>query len=140
MFDVNGWEFVILGFLALLVLGPEKLPRYAADAARLVRSVRRMAHNARSEVRDSLGPEFADLNLRDIDPKRLARKHLFDGEEPDFGLKDVREVMDDVKGVNARGVNDRGVNGATAMKPRQPDGADVAPPAPASTPYDPDAT
>ena len=35
-----------------------------------------MARSARDELRDELGPEFADLELRDLDPRTIVRKHI----------------------------------------------------------------
>ena len=78
MFDIGPGEFIGLAIVALIVLGPEKLPRYAADAARMLRQVRRMATEARAEVTRELGPEMKDLSLTDLNPRSLVRKHLLD--------------------------------------------------------------
>jgi sec-independent protein translocase protein TatB len=83
VFDIGTGEIIALAVLALLVLGPEKLPRYAADAARFVRQVRNMAGDARSEVTRELGPELEGLNLRELNPRSLMRKHLLDGDDDD---------------------------------------------------------
>ncbi len=85
MFGITTPEFLALAVLALLVLGPDKLPRFAADAGRFVRTLRRMAFEARSDVWDALGPEFRDISLSDLEPRRLVRRHVFDGDE-DYGL------------------------------------------------------
>jgi sec-independent protein translocase protein TatB len=76
--DIGPGEFVALAVIAIIVLGPEKLPRYAADAARLLRNQRRMARDARDEVSRELGPEFSDLSVSDLDPRTMVRKHLLD--------------------------------------------------------------
>ena len=78
MFDIGPGEFIGLAVVALVVLGPDKLPRYAADAARMLRQVRRMANDARAEVTRELGPELQDLSLTDLNPRNLVRKHLLD--------------------------------------------------------------
>jgi len=78
VFDIGPGEFIGLAIVALIVLGPEKLPRYAADAARMLRQVRRMASEARAEVSRELGPEMKDLSLTDLNPRSLVRKHLLD--------------------------------------------------------------
>ena len=82
MFDIGTGEFIGLAVLALLVLGPEKLPRYAADAARMLRQLRRMANDARTEVTRELGPELDGLDLSDLNPRGLLRKHLLDPARP----------------------------------------------------------
>jgi sec-independent protein translocase protein TatB len=73
VFDVGAGEIVGLAVVALVVVGPDKLPRYAADAARMLRRVRRMASEARDEVTRELGPELKDLDLADLDPRQLVR-------------------------------------------------------------------
>ena len=78
MFDIGGGEFIALGVLALIVLGPEKLPGYAAEAARTLQRLREMASSARADVRRELGPEFEDLSLKDLDPRAMVKKHLLD--------------------------------------------------------------
>ena len=76
MFDIGPGEFIGIAIVALIVLGPEKLPRYAADAARMLRQVRRMASEARDEVTKELGPELSSLG--DLNPRGLVRKHLLE--------------------------------------------------------------
>ena len=75
-FDIGLGELIGLAVVALIVLGPEKLPKYAADAARMLRTVRRMANDARTEVAKELGPELTGLG--DLNPRSLVRKHLLD--------------------------------------------------------------
>jgi sec-independent protein translocase protein TatB len=88
VFDIGPLEFIALAVIALLVLGPEKLPRYAADAARMLRQLRRMANDARAEVGRELGPEFQDISMADLNPRTLVRKHLL---EP-MDLDDLDDV------------------------------------------------
>ena len=83
MFDIGTGELLALAVLALLVLGPEKLPQYAAEAARFIRQLRKMANEARTEVTRELGPELEGLDLRDLNPRSLVRKHLLDDLDDD---------------------------------------------------------
>jgi sec-independent protein translocase protein TatB len=85
MFDIGLGEFLVLAVLALLVLGPEKLPKFAADTARVLRQVRRMANNAREDVQRELGPDLQGISLEDLNPRTALRKHVLDGvdDEPD---------------------------------------------------------
>lgn len=50
MFNINGWEIVIVAMIALLVLGPERLPEFFARAGQLLRQLRRAADEATSEI------------------------------------------------------------------------------------------
>jgi sec-independent protein translocase protein TatB len=85
---IGGQEFFALAVIALLVLGPEKLPRYAADAARWLRQARALIARARAEVADQLGPEFADVSLKDLNPRTFVTRQLFDGDPDPLGLRD----------------------------------------------------
>ena len=85
MAGINGAEFLVLAVIVLLVVGPERLPEYAAQLGRLVRELRRMAMGARDQVRAELGPEFDDvdwtkLDPRQYDPRRIIREALIDDE------------------------------------------------------------
>lgn len=76
MFGIGFGELTVIAFVAVLVFGPEKLPDLAKQAAQLVRQLRRMANTARDELREELGPEYATLELRDLDPRVIVRKHI----------------------------------------------------------------
>lgn len=76
MFGVGLPEFAVIAVVAIFVFGPDKLPDLARQAGRMVRQVRRLANNARDELRAELGPEYADLELRDLDPRQIVRRHI----------------------------------------------------------------
>lgn len=78
MFNNLGWgEIAFLVVLALFVFGPERLPKVAADAGRMLRQVRAMAQNATADIKAELGPEMADVDLTTLTPRRFVEKHLF---------------------------------------------------------------
>ena len=74
--DLNFTKLLLLGVVALLVFGPERLPGLAAQAGRALRELRRMAEGAKSELQDNLGPEFSNFDIADLNPKQFVRKHL----------------------------------------------------------------
>ena len=76
-------ELAVIAFVAVLVFGPDKLPEFAKQAAQLIKQVRRMANTARDELRAELGPEYADLELRDLDPRTIVKKHIAEVLEED---------------------------------------------------------
>jgi sec-independent protein translocase protein TatB len=83
MFGNLGWgELLVLAVLGLLLFGPDRLPKAAADAARLLRQLRGMARNATADLRAELGPEMADLDLASLHPRRILSSALFDDGEP----------------------------------------------------------
>ena len=76
--DLSFTKLLLLGVVALVVFGPDRLPGIAAQAGRALRELRRMAEGARSELQENLGPEFSQFDLADLNPKRFVRKHLMD--------------------------------------------------------------
>ncbi|AMB59001.1 sec-independent translocase [Microterricola viridarii] len=83
MFGLTMEKVLIIGIIAVFLLGPEKLPHYAAQLGRLVRQLRDMANGAKDRMRDEMGPEFDDvdwkkLDPRQYDPRRIIREALAD--------------------------------------------------------------
>ncbi|SDQ71587.1 twin-arginine translocase TatA/TatE family subunit [Quadrisphaera sp. DSM 44207] len=76
MFGVNLGELSIIALVALLVIGPERLPQYAAQLGRVVREGRRMALGVREQVRDELGPEFDEVDWRKLDPRQYDPRRI----------------------------------------------------------------
>jgi sec-independent protein translocase protein TatB len=76
MFGIGLGELVVIAFVAVVVFGPDKLPELARQAGAIVRQLRSFATNARDELRAELGPEYADLELTDLDPRAIVRKHI----------------------------------------------------------------
>ncbi|UFN44105.1 sec-independent translocase [Nocardioides okcheonensis] len=76
MFDIGFMELAVIALVAVVVLGPDRLPDLARQAAQLLHRARGLAHNARDELRSELGPEYSDLQLRDLDPRTIVRKHI----------------------------------------------------------------
>ncbi|CAB4636351.1 unannotated protein [freshwater metagenome] len=78
MFGISGEKLLILGLIAIFVLGPDKLPHYAQQLARLVKSLRRMAEGAKGQLQNELGEEvnWKQLDPRQYDPRRIIREAL----------------------------------------------------------------
>ena len=76
-------KLIIIAVIAVFLIGPDRLPGYAAQLARLVRSVRAMADGAKDRMREEMGPEFDEvdwkkLDPRQYDPRRIIREALLD--------------------------------------------------------------
>jgi len=78
VFGVGLPELTVIAFVAVLVFGPDKLPELARQAGRMARQLRGFANSARDELRSELGPEYADLQLRDLDPRVAVRKQIME--------------------------------------------------------------
>jgi Sec-independent protein translocase protein TatA len=79
-FDLSPIELIVLLGMSVVLFGPDKLPAAAASAARLLRQFRAFTESSKAQVREQLGPEFADLG-----------EHL--GEE----AGDIRGTFDQVR-------------------------------------------
>jgi sec-independent protein translocase protein TatB len=77
VFDLSIPKLLVLAVIALVVFGPNELPKIAAQAGRALRDLRRIAEGAKNDLWEGLGPEFAGFDIEDLNPKRLAYKHLF---------------------------------------------------------------
>lgn len=85
MFGINGAEFLILLVIAVVVVGPERLPRYAEQLGHGVRRLRHFLGDAKERVQTELGDDAADLDWealdpRRYDPRRIVREALLDPE------------------------------------------------------------
>jgi sec-independent protein translocase protein TatB len=78
LFELNLPKLLVLAVIALVIFGPHELPKIASQAGRALRDLRRIAEGAKNDLREGLGPEFADFDIEDLNPKRFVQKHLFD--------------------------------------------------------------
>jgi len=81
MMDVGWGELLLLAAVALLIFGPEKLPKAAADAGRMVRKLREMASSAQSDLSPGLDVESLKKDLKsvsDLHPKKILGSALSD--------------------------------------------------------------
>ncbi|MDQ1485596.1 MAG: sec-independent protein translocase protein TatB [Actinomycetota bacterium] len=83
-FDLSMWKLMVLGIIALVVFGPDKLPQYARDAGRMLRQLRGMAQAARTELKSELGDTLGDFDIADLNPRAFVRKHLLDDLDTDL--------------------------------------------------------
>ena len=86
MFGINGSELIILAILAVVILGPERLPEYAAQLARFVKQLKTMAAGAKEQLREEVGDEIVDMDWRKLDPRqydprRIIKEALLDDDE-----------------------------------------------------------
>lgn len=116
VFGINGSEFLVIILVAVIVVGPQRLPEYTRKLTQLVRQLRVFLDNARSQIAEEVGPEMADLDLssldpRQYDPRKIVRDAL--GEDIDAIREDLahpfrsvgsaaKEMSDDA----AQAVND----------------------------------
>src|SRR5262249_52347579 len=74
---------MVLAIIAIVIFGPDQLPKAAAQAGRALRELRRMAEGARRDLTEGLGPEVQDFALAALPPRASVRRPLLADLEPD---------------------------------------------------------
>jgi sec-independent protein translocase protein TatB len=94
VFDLSLTKILVLAVIALIVFGPNELPKVASQAGRMLRDLRKIAEGAKADLREGLGPEFQDFDFEDLNPKTFVRKHLFDEDEQQALFEQFRASTD----------------------------------------------
>lgn len=132
---LHGWEIVLLILAAVVILGPQRLPEYAAKLAQGVRYLRDLAEGAKGQIKEELGPSFEDVDWRQLDPRQYDPRRI------------VREALTTPSATPSASAG----RGATAARAQGDDTVARPAPAPATsrvpwhdpslpTPFDVDAT
>lgn len=110
--------FVIL-VIALFLLGPERLPTYAKKLGEMVRSVKRMADGAKDRLRDEMGPEFDDVDWKQLDPRQYDPRRII----RDALLEDEREARAEQRKTRAAELSEARRARTAAVRDRPEGGA-----------------
>jgi len=70
VFGISGGEAIIILIVALVIIGPERVPEYAQKFKELVKTIRGYATGATEDLKETLGPEFSDMDWRKLDPRQ----------------------------------------------------------------------
>ncbi len=89
-FDFGAGEVIGLALLAMILLGPDKLPQFAVDAAKMVKKIKNFASTATNELKENLGPGFEDLQPSDLHPKTFIKKQLATALDEDRSPKKLK--------------------------------------------------
>ncbi|MEU2713683.1 sec-independent translocase [Streptomyces sp. NPDC007205] len=117
--DIGPLELVTIIVLAVLVFGPDKLPKVIQDVTRTIRKIREFSESAKQDIRSELGPEFKDFEFEDLNPKTFIRKQL---DNDELGLKEIRNGFDLKKEMAevTDAVNGRDTDSSVASSPSSP--------------------
>ncbi len=69
-------KLLIILVIAVFLIGPDRLPGYAAQLARLVKTLRGFADGARERMREEMGPEFDEVDWRKLDPRQYDPRRI----------------------------------------------------------------
>ena len=134
MFNIDATELILLLVLGVVMFGPEKLPMFARKAARVFVAVRNIANNAQTQLREELGPEYSDLKLEDLNPKKFVAKHM--REE----IAAIEEAKREISTVSSTVKAAAEATASTAVTNDSMIETDAATLALLAAPYDPEAT
>lgn len=86
-FGLTFEKLLLIGVIAVVVIGPERLPKAAEAFARLVRKLGEYLRDTKTKMRDEMGPEIDDVDWRKLDPRqydprRIIRDALFEDGPP----------------------------------------------------------
>jgi sec-independent protein translocase protein TatB len=143
-FDIGPIKLVALVILAVVIFGPDKLPKLVSEAMGFIRKIREFSETAKQDIRKELGPEFQDFEFEDLNPKTFVRKQLAAHGE-DFGLGELQELKngftkDAASATAAVRAAQRDPLGKVDMEKPAASGAGVPLVAGEAAPYDLDAT
>lgn len=90
--DINSGEFLLIVILALVLIGPKRLPEYIEKLRGFIRAARDMAEGAKTQLKSEMGPEYQDIDWRQYDPRqydprRIVREALFDDPDADIAAE-----------------------------------------------------
>lgn len=93
-FGLSFEKIILIGVIAALIIGPDKLPQFAASFAQLLNKGSDLLKGARVRMRDEIGPEFDEVDWRKLDPRQYDPRRI------------VREAfLDDAPGSSAPTAN-----------------------------------
>lgn len=146
MFSSIGWgEILVIFIVAILILGPERLPEATRYVANGLRKLRDWTNNAKEQIKEDVGEDFGDLKelqkpvkelarIKAMGPKAAAVHYLLDDDESlldvDLGVKDLKMDLKELSGLN---MLDESPFADSAPTPAQPTLQPAAPSAPPST-------
>jgi len=94
VFDIGFWEILVIAVVLLIVMGPERLPEVAKQAAFFVRKARQGMFRLRNEMRSELGSDpFGGLK----DAQREVANFKNDIKQFGRDLADSHEIKDKPK-------------------------------------------
>ena len=129
IFGLTIEKLLLIGLVAALIVGPERLPRYAESLAQFTKRAREWVSTAKTRVRDEMGEDFDDVDWRTLDPRQYDPRHI------------IREaLLDDAPVQTVRAAQVAGAATSALAPPDQPVKSPFRGPDDGPTPFDSEAT
>ena len=77
-FDIGAGEILGLAILGMILVGPERLPKLAVEAAQWVKKDSSLTTTSTGEMRENPRPGFESLQPKDLKPKTFMKKQVAD--------------------------------------------------------------
>jgi len=71
MFDIGFWELLLIGIMALVVLGPERLPVAIRTVRSWIANIRRISDNVKTELTEELRIHELHTNLKKAESSNM---------------------------------------------------------------------
>ena len=75
-FGLTFEKLLVIGVIAVIIIGPERLPKAAETFARLVRRAGEYLRDPKTKMRDEFGPEIDELDWRKLDPRQYDPRRI----------------------------------------------------------------
>ncbi|SJN23077.1 Twin-arginine translocation protein TatB [Micrococcus lylae] len=105
---INGGEFIVLVLIALLVLGPERLPEYTRKFTDWLRSMKVMAEGAKEQFKEETGQDFDEIEWRKYDPRQYDPRRMI--------REALREPVDSTRDTARNGVRAEDLHGGLSRQ------------------------
>lgn len=86
-------KIAVILVIALIILGPDKLPYYAKKLGEFVRSLKHMADGAKTRLKDEMGEEFDEVDWKQLDPRQYDPRRII----RDALVEDEREARHEAR-------------------------------------------
>lgn len=107
MLDINGSEFLVIVLVAVILIGPERLPDYVRGLRTAVRRVRGLVREGQSAIATELGEDldWSKIDPRQYDPRTIVREALMEDDvaTPATGTASIAALASGAIGTDATG-------------------------------------